>query len=247
MSQLELGAEAEVSARHISFLETGRSRPSREMVLHLGQVLDMPRADRNLLLEAAGFVAAFRSRDLESEEMLAVRQAAEWMIERHQPYPALILDRHWRLVRVNGPAGAMLSAFGLGEGDSLLDALTGSNAPSPAAPRLGEAVDNWPELARHLLARLRTENARAGGDPVLEAAIERLAGDPAVDGVEPTGPLPPFVPTRYRIGGTMLAFLSTVAHFAGADDVALADLQIELLFPADDATRAILLGDALTT
>jgi transcriptional regulator with XRE-family HTH domain len=233
MSQLDLGAQAEVSARHISFLETGRARPSREMVLHLGEVLDVPRQDRNLLLEAAGFAAAYRARSLESDEMIAVRRAAEWMIERHEPYPALMIDRHWRLVGANRPANVMLGGFGLAEGDSFLEALI--------ADELRAAIDNWPEFGHHLLTRLRSENSAAGGDPVLEEAIGRLTSDPTV-AVGTSGPLPPFVPTRFRMGDTTLSFLSTLAHFAGAEDVTLADLRIELLFPADEGTRLALLA-----
>jgi transcriptional regulator with XRE-family HTH domain len=231
MSQLDLGVEAEVSSRHISFLETGRARPSREMVLHLGEVLDVPRQDRNLMLEAAGFAAAYRARSLESDEMVAVRRAAEWMIQRHEPYPAMMIDRHWRLVGANRPATVMLGGFGLSEGDSFLQALI--------ADGLRAAIDNWPEFGHHLLTRLRSENSAAGGDPVLEEAIARLASDPTV-AAGAHGALPPFVPTRFRMGDTVLSFLSTLAHFAGAEDVTLADLRIELLFPADEGTRQML-------
>lgn len=231
MSQLELGIEAAVSARHISFLETGRARPSREMVLHLGEVLEVPRSDRNRLLEAAGFAAAYRARPLESGEMLAVRQAAEWMIGRHEPYPALMIDRHWRLVGANRAATQLLGGFGLAEGASFLDALLGDE--------MRAAIENWPEFGRHLLARLRSENAAAGGDAVFEGAIARLAADARVSSAPPR-PLPPFVPTRFRVGEMVLSFLSTLAHFSGAEDVLLADLRIELLFPADEVTKRLL-------
>jgi transcriptional regulator with XRE-family HTH domain len=234
LSQLDLGLEADVSARHLSYLETGRARPSREMVLHLGEVLDVPRPDRNLMLEAAGFAAAFRARDLTSEDMAAVRDAAQWMIARHQPYPALVLDRHWNLIDLNGPAASLLGAFDLGVGDSLLDAFI-------ASP-LVAAIDNWPEMGRHLLRRLRVENARLGGDAVLERAIAALAADAAIAASDPRAALPPFVPTRVRLGETVVSFLSTLAHFSGADDVALAEVSIELMFPADEPTRALLHG-----
>ncbi|MCA9503048.1 MAG: helix-turn-helix transcriptional regulator [Myxococcales bacterium] len=233
MSQLELGIEAAVSARHISFLETGRARPSREMVLHLGEVLDVPRSDRNRLLEAAGFVAAYRARPLESGEMLAVRQAAEWMIGRHEPYPAIMVDRHWHLLGANRAAWHLLGGFGLAEGDSFLDALLGDG--------MRAAIDNWPEFGRHLLTRLRAENAAVGGDAVLEHAIARVASDATLASASPR-PLPPFVPTRFRSGETVLSFLSTLAHFSGAEDVLLADLRIELLFPADEVTKDLLLA-----
>ncbi len=233
MSQLGLGLEAKVSARHISFLETGRARPSREMVLHLGEVLDVPRSDRNRLLEAAGYAAAYRARSLESQEMAAVRQAAEWMIERHEPYPALMIDRHWRLVGANRTAMRLLGGFGLAAGDSFLEALLGEG--------MRASIGNWPEFGRHLLVRLRAENAAAGGDAVLEGAIARLEADDAL-AEGSSRPLPPFVPTRFRLGETVLSFLSTIAQFSGAEDVLLADLRIELLFPADEATKQLLHG-----
>lgn len=234
MSQLDLGAQAEVSARHISFLETGRARPSREMVLHLGEVLDVPRTHRNRMLEAAGFASAFGSRTLDSEEMSAARHAAEWMIDRHDPYPALIIDRHWVLVRANRTATMMLAGYGLAEGDSLLEAFVDSG--------LRSAIDNWPEFGRHLLSRLRSESAAVGGDPVLDQALRTLAADPALALGDHTLTLPAFVPTRYRVGDRVASFLSTLAHFSGAEDVALADLRIELLFPADEETRQLLAG-----
>lgn len=235
MSQLDLGLEANVSARHISFLETGRARPSRQMALHLGEALEMPREARNRLLEAAGFAAAFRTRSLQSQEMDAVRRAAEWTIARHEPYPALALDRHWRVVIANRAAARMLAALSLEVGDSLLDFF--------ARPQAGAAaIENWGEVARHMLARLRLENARGGGDAVLETAIARLAADPSLQAAHDhgSGPMPPFLETRFRIAGGTLSFFSTIAAFSGAEDIALADLRIELLFPADEATRAAL-------
>ena len=232
MSQLDLGARAEVSARHISFLETGRARPSREMVLHLGEVLEVPRTHRNRMLEAAGFASAFRSRTQQSDEMEAARRAAEWMIERHQPYPALIIDRHWKLVGANPTATTMLAGYGLAEGDSLLDAFVDS--------ALRSSIDNWSEFGRHLLTRLRFESAAVGGDPVLDAAVRKLAADPALANGEHTLTLPAFGPTRYLVGEQVVSFLSTLAHFSGAEDIALADLRIELLFPADETTRQML-------
>ena len=104
LSQLDLGLAADVSARHISFLETGRARPSRTMVLHLSEHLDLPRPVRNTLLNAAGFAPAYRSRDLGADDMRHIRDAVAWMLERHDPYPAMALDRHWTLVKANGTA-----------------------------------------------------------------------------------------------------------------------------------------------
>ena len=237
LSQLDLGLAANVSARHISFLETGRSRPSRSMVVLLSETLEIPRANRNSLLDAAGYSPAYRSRDLDEAEMAAVRAAVDWTLERHDPLPAIAIDRHWTIVAANRSATALLVGVGLRAGDSLLQAFTNS-------PTLRAAIDNWPEMARYLLARLRTESTHLGGDPVLDAAADRLAAEVSGSAAPATGVLPAVVPTRYRMNGTVLSLFSTIAQFGTAEDISLADLRIELMFPADEATRLILLSDA---
>ena len=123
MSQLRLALEADVSARHIAFIETGRSNPTRAMVLRLSEALAVPRPERNTLLEAAGFSAAYTTRRLDADEMADIHAAIAWTLDRHDPYPAMALDRHWRLVRVNRAAARLLGAIGLSEGDSLLEVL----------------------------------------------------------------------------------------------------------------------------
>jgi transcriptional regulator with XRE-family HTH domain len=233
-SQLALATEAEISARHLAFLETARARPSRGMVLRLAEVLDVPRADRNNLLAAAGFAPHYPALPLDADAMRTVRAAMDWTVTRHAPYPALTMDRHWRIVTMNAPAVRLFAPVGLAPGASLLDAAT--------APGVGtQMIENWPDVARHLLARLRLESARAGGDPVLDAGIRRLSRDPAIGG-HPALPLPatPVIPTIYRIGATRLSLFSTFAQFGTAEEVALADMQIELMFPADAATDAAL-------
>ena len=144
-SQLDLGLSANVSARHISFLETGRARPSRAMVLMLCEALDLPRAERNRLLTAAGFAPLYAARDWSAAEMAPARAAMEHMLTRHAPYPGLALDRHWRLLRLNAPAAALFGAFGIGEGDPLLDAMLDS-------PAMLDAIENLADLAAHICA-----------------------------------------------------------------------------------------------
>lgn len=235
MSQLDLGLAANVSARHISFLETGRARPSRSMVIQLTESLAVPRTARNQLLNAAGFSPAYRTRDLDAGEMSHVRAAVDWTLERHDPFPAFALDRHWHLVAANQSAGRLIGGLGLQAGDSLLEALT-------ASPAVRAAIDNWAEVARYVAVRLRTESAHLGGDPVLDEAADRLASE-AGPPLDRTGVLPAVVSTRYRTNGVVLSFISTIAQFGSAEDIALADLKIEFLFPADDATRDILLAN----
>lgn len=229
MSQLRLALEADVSARHIAFLETGKANPTRGMVIRLSEALEVPRAERNVLLEAAGLAGVYALRTLAAEDMASIRAALEWTLQRHDPYPAIAFDRHWVLVSLNRAATGMLSAVGLAIGDSMLDALLD---PS----RLRSSIDNWPEVAAHMRARLRTESRHLGGDPVLDRAADLLMRE-----VDPkhamAGALPAVITTRYLAGGALLSFFSTIAQFGSAQDIALADLKIELLFPADEATR----------
>lgn len=240
MSQLDLGLEANVSARHISFLETGRAKPSRPMVLHLCETLSVPRGARNSFLNAAGFAPVYKSRTLDEKDMAHVRAAVDWTLSRHDPFPAMALDRHWVIVKANRAAQILLMGAGLSEGDSLLTAL--------ADPRImTSTLENWQEVAQHMAARLRTESEYLGGDDVLETAAAGLIQALELDGYKPTAELPAVVPTRYHAGGAVLSFFSTLAQFGSAEDIALAELKIELMFPADDETRNALfqMADAL--
>ncbi len=232
MSQLQLALMADVSARHIAFLETGRAKPSRPMVLRLGEALEVPRADRNLLLDAAGFRAAYASRPLDSRAMAPIAKAITHMIEGHLPYPAFVFDRHWVVMDANASGRAMLAGFGLAAGDSFIDFLL--------TPGRGEAlVENWPEVAQHLAARFRLESAHLGGDPVLDKAAAGLADayTPA-DGLK-GGDLPAVLAVRFRSGGQVFPMFSTITQFGTAEDIALADIKIEMFFPTDEACEAL--------
>ena len=235
MSQLDLGLAANVSARHISFLETGRARPSRTMVLTLSETLGVPRGKRNALLTAAGFAQAYTARSLDAADMEPVRAAMDWTLERHAPFPAMAFDRHWRIVRLNPVSEALLSAMNLGKGDSLLDAFF-------AGGPFSEALENRDEIARHMVTRLRTESAHLGGDPILDAAVEKLVESLGEDAEHAAGTLPAVIPARFRSNGVVLAFFSTISQFGSTEDIALADLKIELMFPADEFTRSALMS-----
>lgn len=233
-SQLELAIAANVSSRHISFLETGRSRPSRTMVLQLSDVMDVPRGERNTLLASAGFSAAYAARDDDSSDLRFVHEAIGWTLQRHDPYPAIAFDRHWRVVQMNRCATALLGRLGVAAGDSLLDAFL---SPGP----LRDALVNWHEIAREMRTRLRTESRHYGGDPVLEAAIDQFDALNTDDRDESRAPYPAVIPVVFRAGPHDLSFFSTIAQFGSAEDIALADLKIEMMFPADEATRRALL------
>jgi hypothetical protein len=159
----------------------------------------------------------------------------DWTLSRHDPYPAMALDRHWRLIALNRTAAGLLAPFGLGEGESLLAAFA-SDHP------LWTVIENVSETARHLAARLRVESAHVGGDPVLDAAARTIAARVRDEPPSKSGHLPAFMPTRLRMGGVVLSFFSTIAQFGSAEDIALSDLRLELLFPADEATRDALIG-----
>lgn len=236
MSQLDLGLTANVSARHISFLETGRARPSQSMAMQLCETLEVPHSARNAFLGAAGFAPAYRRRELNDDDMAHVRAAVDWMLTRHDPFPAFALDKHWRVVRANASAALLLGGIGLGEGDSLLDAMLDPELMS-------SALENWQEVLQHMTVRLRTESAHLGGDAVLDKAVEQLTqmtGGPASHWV--SGTLPAVIPARYRAGTGTLSFFSTLAQFGTPEDIAVAELKIEMMFPADDATRDALLA-----
>ncbi|MCB4454032.1 helix-turn-helix domain-containing protein [Leisingera sp. McT4-56] len=233
MSQMQLALEAGVSARHLSFLESGRSHPSRGMVLRLSDELQLPGAARNQLLTAAGLAPAYVSRALDDAELAPLRQAAERMLERHAPYPAMMIDRHWQLLEVNQAAQLMLGAAGVTKGSSLIDALLDNAA-------LRAALDNLEEVERHSLARLRTELAHFGADPVLERAVARLQEHAAGHAAVPEAALPAVIPARYRMGGQVLSFFSTITQFGGTGDLMMSELRIEMLFPADEETRQVM-------
>ena len=238
MSQLDLSVEAEVSARHLSFVETGRSKPSRELVLHLAEHLDVPLRERNALLLAAGYAPVYPERPLDAGDLEPVRAALDKILAGHEPYPAVIVDRHWNLVSANGAAFAVLTD---GVAPALLEppvnALRVSLHPDGLAPRIA----NLAEYSAHLLTRLRREHA-VSGDRDLLALHDELRGYPGVDDGASHHPDPAsllFVPLVLRSPAGQLTFFSTLATFGTALDITVAELAIESFFPADEATEAL--------
>jgi transcriptional regulator with XRE-family HTH domain len=233
MSQLDLGLAANVSARHVSFLETGRAAPSRAMVLQLCETLEVPLSAQNIVLQAAGFAEVFLNRGLSAEELAHVRQAVDWTLQQHNPYPAMALDKHWTIIKANAAATMLLSAVGLSEGDSLLEAMQLSE-------HLRAAITNWPEVVHHMVSRLRMESVKLGHDPVLNKAAENLAAQLGDGRKSEPHVSTAVLSTRYLLNGVELSLFSMIAQFGSAEDIALADLKIELMFPADEATRVFL-------
>ena len=239
MSQLDLANEAEISTRHLSFVETGRSAPSREMVLRLAERLDVPLRERNAMLVAAGFAPMYRERPLSDPALSAARQAMELILKSHEPFPALAVDRHWNLVAGN----AMLPHLMTGVDASLLEGqpnvLRLSLHPLGLAPK----IVNLGQWRHHLFERLR-QQIHATGDPVLEALLEELQSYPVPEGAhdarlegELLGVVMPF---QFRTQFGVLSFISTTTVFGTPVDVTLQELALETFFPADEVTGAAL-------
>lgn len=233
LSQLQLATEAEVSSRHISFLESGRSQPSTAMIRHLSDVLEVPQTRRNELYNAAGFAAQHTQSALTDEHMHMVSSAMADILARHDPYPAVVLDASWTLVQLNKTATTLFAMSGLGAGSSLLEFITG---PGQAAG----VIENWGEVGNHMLQRLRSESRAAGGIIALDKAAAALANDPDIRAFTPASPMPPIVSTIYASGPLRLPLFSTFVQFGGAEDLAITDLKIELMFPAEPLAGELL-------
>jgi transcriptional regulator with XRE-family HTH domain len=238
LSQLELALQAEVSTRHLSFVETGRSAPSRAMVLHLAEELELPLRERNQMLMAAGYAPIYSESTLAADSMAAVRTAIRQLLASHEPYPALVVDGAWTIVDAN----ASVALFMRGISDDLLappvNALRLSLHPDGLAPR----IVNHGEWRAHILARLRHQLDRSG-DERLARLYDELRVYPCADPrpeVELPGPGAVIVPLRLRDGERQLAFLSTTAVFGTPLDITVAELAIESFFPADAETAAAL-------
>src|SRR3954466_4346433 len=231
LSQLDLSNEAGVSARHLSFVETGRSRPSREMVLRLAEQLEVPLRARNELLVAAGYAPVYGRRGLDAPDMAAVRRAIETVLAAYEPFPAVVVDRGWHLVA--GNRGGPLLTDGVDPRllEPPVNVLRLSLHPDGMAPR----IRNLAQWRAHVLHRLARE-ARLSGDPGLAALHRELAALPG--GTDPRPPAGTPAPLRTGPAPGELAFLSTVTTFGTAVDVTAAEVSIEAFLPADEATAA---------
>ncbi len=234
LSQLDLALEAEVSTRHLSFVETGRASPSREMVLHLADVLEVPLRERNRLLLAAGFAPSYAQRDLDSPDLAPIRAAVDTILTAYSPSPALVVDRGWHLVAGNAAVGLLTAGVAAELLEPPVNVLRLGLHPDGLAPRIA----NLAQWRGHLLGRLARE-ATLSGAPELVALLGELQDYPG--GLERSGPGGAIaVPLRLRIDGGELTFLSTVTTFGTALDVTAAELSIEAFLPADAATAETL-------
>jgi transcriptional regulator with XRE-family HTH domain len=242
MSQLDFALEAEISQRHLSFLESGRSAPSREMLLHLAECLDVPLRERNAMLLAAGFAPVFAERNLEDPAMEAARDAIRMVLKGHEPFPALAVDGHWLLVAANEALAPLLANI---EEKALLEppvnVMRLALHPKGLAPRIA----NLGEWRAHLLDRLRRQIA-VTGDDVLARLLKEISAYPVSDKLVAMHSPPPadhggvFVPLKLVTDQGLLSFLSTTTVFGTPRDITLSEIAIEAFFPADAETARII-------
>ena len=234
-SQLDLALDAGVSTRHLSFIETGRARPSREMVLQLAEQLEVPLRARNVLLLSAGYAPAYAERALDDPALSGARRAIELVLAGHEPYPALVFDRCWNVIATNNAVGILLEGADPSLTTGAVNALRLALHPSGLAPRIA----NLGQWRAHLLHNLRAQ-IEATADPALIALEAEVAAYPAADpgeaNADDLGGVA--VPLRLRTGSGILTFISTTTVFGTPRDVTLAELALETFLPADEATAA---------
>lgn len=243
-SQLSLALQSGVSQRHVSFLESGRARPSREMVVQLSTALDVPLRQRNEMLLAAGFAPAYRESNLASPELAPVRQAIDFMLKQQEPYPAVVIDRLWNLLQANEAA----NAFTLFLFEGAPPAPPPGKAPNLLRwildPRaLRSRISNWEEVARYLVSTTYAEILAAGGEPKALAFIEEIMAYPDVPASfrklrfeeRPA----PMLTVDYLVGGKALSVFTTIATLGTPQDITLQEVRVECFFPADDRSDAL--------
>jgi len=241
-SQLALACDAEISPKHLSFVESGRARPSRDMVLRLAERLEVPLRERNALLLAAGFAPAFKEQTLQDSDLASVREAVDRVLAGHEPYSALAVDRHWTLVTANKSFSPLLNGASSELLAAPLNVLRLALHPEGLAPR----IVNFAEWCIHLLARLR-QQVEQSADPVLSELLAELRGYSSASalplrGAEEGPASHMIVPLRLRTPGAVLSFISTTMVFGTPLDVTSSELAIESFFPADEATARALQG-----
>jgi transcriptional regulator with XRE-family HTH domain len=231
LSQLDLAGDAEISARHLSFVETGRSAPSRDMVLKLAERLDVPLRERNVLLVAAGFAPAFPQRSLDDPALHSARQTIELVLRAHEPNPALAVDRHWNLVSCNRMVPPLLQGIAPQMLAPPLNVMRLSFHPQGLAPH----TVNLGEWCAHLLERLHRQ-CEATADSELIKLYDELRTYPIPARSAPLGPDAVAIPFKMRFAGDVLSFFSTTMIFGTPVDITLSELALETFFPADDLT-----------
>ncbi|MEM6484826.1 MAG: helix-turn-helix transcriptional regulator [Pseudomonadota bacterium] len=239
LSQLDLAEQAAISQRHLSWLETGRSQPSREMVLRLAEALEVPLRERNSLLHAAGFAPQYRESSLDEPHMAPIREALRQVLAHHDPFPAVVVDRKWNRVMGNEASDLMFVLAGAPakheEGGEPLNLAAATLAPEG----LRRLIRNADVALPMFVQRLRSE-ALASGEAAVIAhteALIRAAGD-LPEAFPSPEPLLPVMPLELELNGTALSLFTVMSTFGTPQDITTDELRIEAFYPADDATRS---------
>lgn len=248
-SQLDLALQAEVSQRHLSFLESGRAKPSRDMILQLADVLDVPLRERNVLLTSAGFAAIYASRPLDSADMSAVRQALELMLAHHEPYPAIVMDKNWNLLLENQACQRFIALLGKPEEVwQRVDSSGARNTMRLTFSPLGmqPMIANWSEVSGMLLERLHREFSADPGNQMLAKLLEELQALPSVperwQSPAILSATDPILSLELQLGSQTLKIFSMLSTFGTALDITADELRVETFFPADEFTRQFFVG-----
>jgi transcriptional regulator with XRE-family HTH domain len=242
LSQLDLAGAAGTTQRHVSFLESGRAQPSREMVLRLAAALDVPLRQQNALLLAAGFAPAWRASDLAAPELATVNQALDYMLAQQEPFPAVVVDRRWNLLRANAGAGR-LTAFLTGPSPAPASTDAVNLAESLISPDgLRPLLVNWPDVAVYFLRGVQADAIADGTEETADLLRRLLAypGVPTLSHVPALEELPsPVLAMHFRKGQTSLRLFTTIATLGTPQDVTVQELRIECFFPADEVTSQV--------
>ncbi len=240
LSQLDLALDADISTRHLSCVETGRAQPSREMVLRLAEALQVPLRERNALVLAAGYAPLYRHTGLDAPETEAARRVVELFMAQHEPYPVLVVDRYWNMLRTNAGAKRFFALF------PGCDSVTPRNGvrlvfhPQGLRP----FIENWESVAARIIQRVHREVVANPSDETMKRFLEELLGYPDVPSrwrmLDLDGSPPPFLTINYRWKNSTLRLFSALTTFGTALDISIQELRIESFFPADEATRAVL-------
>ncbi|HET6555467.1 MAG TPA: helix-turn-helix transcriptional regulator [Dyella sp.] len=231
LSQLDLASGAEISTRHLSFMESGRAQPSRDMIVKLAEYLEIPLRERNQLLMAAGFAPVYRERGMADPALASVRDTMRLLLQGLEPYPALVVDRHWQLVDSNRATQRLLAGLDPQWLRPPINVLRLSLHPSGLAP----FIRNLPAWRAHLLERLRCQ-IDATQDPELAELLRELRSYPGGEATHTASPDAIAVPMELAVGDVVLSMLSTTTVFGTPMDVTLAELALEAFVPADEAT-----------
>src|SRR4029079_10123950 len=242
LSQLDLAVEANVSTRHLSFIETGRASPSREVVLLLAAALGAPLRDRNDLLTSAGFAPVYRAPSLEAPALTQVRRALDFILRQQEPYPALVLDRHWNVLRVNEGSARVQAIF--------LDPKAVAELGAPNAMRLmfhpsgfRPYIVNWEATAASLIQWLHRDAVSGRGDDETRRLLDELLSYPDVPrqwrSLDLDASTAPFLPIEFARDGVRLRYFTTLTTLGTPHDITLQELRIESFFPADQATEDV--------